>query len=118
MIASTVYKLIFLLLVISAASQERVNVTILQSNGGECPPADQLDAVISSHTVRTRMFIRNNILASGSFQNSATSCVNLPQGSPSGNYWIQNPSTGVAALQYCDNCSCGAEGWMGWLILT
>ena len=113
MIASTV--LVCLLLVSSAASQERFNAVVLQSNRDQCPPADQLAAVRNNITEKIRTLIRNDTLAPGSFQNPATSCANLPQGSPSGNYWIQNPSTGNATLQYCDNttrCSCSAGGWM------
>ena len=63
----------------------------------------------------TREVIRNIVLPPGSFQNPVTSCVNLPQNSPSGSYWIQNPNTGNATLQYCDNstrCSCSAGVWM------
>ena len=47
MIASTV--LVYLLLAVSSAdSQETVNVIVLQSNGDQCPPADQLGAVRSN----------------------------------------------------------------------
>ena len=114
MIASTV--LVYLLLAVSSgASQETINVVVLQSDGDQCPPADQLEAVRSNVTEMIRAFIKTNLLSAGSFQNPATSCVNLPQSSPPGNYWILNPSTGNATLQYCDNstrCSCGEGGWM------
>ena len=115
MTASTV--LVCLLLVSSAASQEKFNAIVLQGNrsGAQCPPGDQLDGVRNNITENIRTLIRNTMLAPGSFRNPVTSCVNLPQGSPSGSYWIQNPSTGNATLQYCDNstrCSCSAGGWM------
>ena len=113
MIASTV--LVCLLPVSSAASQERFNTIVLQSNRGQYPQADQLAAVRNNITEKIHTLIRNDALAPGSFQNPATSCVNLPQGIPSGSYWIQNLSTGNATLQYCDNstrCSCSAGGWM------
>lgn len=113
MIASIV--LACLLQVSSVASQERVDVIVLQSNGAQCPLADQYEAVRNNITEKVRTLIMNNVLAPGSFQNPATSCVNLPLGSPSGNYWIQNSSTGNATLQYCRNstrCSCSAGGWM------
>ena len=105
MTASTV--LVYLILAVSsAASQETINVIVLQSDGDQCPPADQLDVVRSNVTEMTRTFIKTNLLPAGSFQNPAISCVNLPQ---------SNPSTGNATLQYCDNsirCNCGEGGWM------
>ena len=104
-----------LLAVSSAALQETINITVLQSDGDQCPPADQFEAVRSNVTEMIRAFIKTNLLPAGSFQNPAISCVNLPQSSPSGNYWILNPSTGNATLQYCNNstrCSCGEGGWM------
>ena len=56
--------LVYLLLagaVSSAASQpERINVTVLQSDGDQCPPADQLEAVRSNVTEMIRAFIKIN----------------------------------------------------------
>ena len=76
MTASTV--LVYLILAVSsAASQETINVIVLQSDGDQCPPADQLDAVRSNVTEMTRTYIKTNLLPAGSFQNPATSCVNL-----------------------------------------
>ena len=51
----------------------------------------------------------------GSFLNPAPSCQSLPQGSPSGQYWIQNAGTGYANLEYCDmtrRCCNSTGGWM------
>ena len=50
----------------------------------------------------------------GSFERPATSCKDIPQGSPSGMYWIQAQ---IPFQVYCDfsrrNCSCGtSEAWM------
>ena len=51
----------------------------------------------------------------GSFQHPAASCKDLPQGSLSGHYWIQDVGTGYASLQYCDTarrCCNSSGGWM------
>ena len=51
----------------------------------------------------------------GSFLNPAPSCKLIPQGSPSGNYWIQNAGTGYANLEYCDmtrRCCNSTGSWM------
>jgi hypothetical protein len=51
----------------------------------------------------------------GSFLNPAPSCQLIPQGSPSGHYWIQNAGTGYANLEYCDmtrRCCNSTGGWM------
>ena len=53
--------------------------------------------------------------ALGSFLNPASSCNLIPQGSPSGHYWIQNAGTGYANLEYCDmtrRCCNSTGGWM------
>ena len=53
--------------------------------------------------------------ALGSFLNPASSCKLIPQGSPSGHYWIQNAGTGYANLEYCDmtrRCCNSTGGWM------
>ena len=50
----------------------------------------------------------------GSPQNPATSCKNIPPGSPSGIYWIQADSS-PARQQYCDmsrSCCNSTGGWM------
>ena len=53
--------LVYLLLAVSsAASQETINVTVLQSDGDQCPPADQLEAVRSNVTEMIRAFIKTN----------------------------------------------------------
>ena len=53
MIASTV--LVYLLLAVSsAASQEGINVTVLRSDGDQCPPADQLEALRNNVTEMIR----------------------------------------------------------------
>ena len=65
MTASTV--LVYLILAVSsAASQETINVIVLQSDGDQCPTADQLDAVRSNVTEMTRTFIKTNLLPAGS----------------------------------------------------
>ena len=51
----------------------------------------------------------------GSFLNPAPSCKFIPQGSPSGHYWIQHTGTGYANLEYCDmtrRCCNSTGGWM------
>ena len=51
----------------------------------------------------------------GSFLNPASSCKLIPQGSPSGHYWIQHTGTGYANLEYCDmtrTCCNSTGGWM------
>ena len=51
----------------------------------------------------------------GSFLNPAPSCKLIPQGSPSGHYWIQHTGTGYANLEYCDmtrRCCNSTAGWM------
>ncbi len=51
----------------------------------------------------------------GTFLNPAPSCKLVPEGSSSGNYWIQNAGTGYASLEYCDmsRMCCGSTG--GWM---
>ncbi len=54
-------------------------------------------------------------LTLGTFLNPAPSCMLLPEGSSSGNYWIQNAGTGYASLEYCDmsrRCCNSTGGWM------
>ena len=51
----------------------------------------------------------------GTFLNPASSCKLIPQGSPSGHYWIQHTGTGYANLEYCDmtrTCCNSTGGWM------
>ena len=53
----------------------------------------------------------------GSFENPASSCSDIPQNSPSGEYWIKNNSTNSPVQVYCDmnrTCSCNniTGGWM------
>ena len=51
----------------------------------------------------------------GSFLNPVPSCQLIPQGSPSGHYWIQNAGTGYANQEYCDmtrRCYNSTGGWM------
>ena len=51
----------------------------------------------------------------GTFLNPAPSCKLVPEGSSSGNYWIQNVGTGYASLEYCDmsrRCCNSTGGWM------
>ena len=53
----------------------------------------------------------------GTFQNPAPSCKNIEQGSPSGNYWIQRPTTCYASQVYCDMTRrCNSTG--GWMRVT
>ena len=50
----------------------------------------------------------------GTFQNPASSCKNIEQGSPSGYYWVRRPGGGYASQVYCNmtrQC-CGSTG--GW----
>ena len=47
------------------------------------------------------------------FFNPASSCSDIPQDSPSGEYWIQNNNTNSPVQVYCDmnrNCSCNTTG--------
>ena len=79
MIASIV--LVYLLLAMSsAASQGTINVTVLQSDGDQCPPANQVEAMRSNVAKMIRAFIKINLLPAGpgSFQNPATSLVSCP----------------------------------------
>ena len=50
------------------------------------------------------------------FYNPASSCSDISQDSPSGEYWIQNNNTNSPVQVYCDmtsrNCSCNSTG--GW----
>ena len=52
----------------------------------------------------------------GTIVNPASSCSEIPQDSPSGEYWIQNNNTNSPVQVYCDmtskNCSCNTTG--GW----
>ena len=51
----------------------------------------------------------------GTFPNPAPSCKHVPEGSSSGNFWIQNVGTGYASLEYCDmsrRCCGSTGGWM------
>ena len=52
----------------------------------------------------------------GSVENPASSCSDISQDSPSGEYWIQNNNTNSPVQVYCDmnprNCSCNTTG--GW----
>ncbi len=51
----------------------------------------------------------------GTFLNPAPSCKLVPEGSSSGNYWIQNAGTGYASLENCDmsrRCCNSTGGWM------
>ena len=52
----------------------------------------------------------------GSVENPASSCSDIPQDSPSGEYWIQTSSNNSPVQVYCDmnprNCSCNTTG--GW----
>ena len=78
-----------------------------------------LDSQISSINSRLERLERGisqlNDPTLGSFQNPASSCKFIPQGSPSGHYWIQNAGTGCAKLEYCDmtrRCCDSTGGWM------
>ena len=57
--------------------------------------------------------IRNNF---GTFFNPVSSCSDISQDSPSGEYWIQTDNTNSPVQVYCDmnprNCSCNTTG--GW----
>ena len=62
------------------------------------------------------LFSQNTIqrFPNGSFQNPAPSCKYIEQGSLSGYYWIQRPTTGYASQVYCDmtrRCN-STGGWM------
>ena len=52
----------------------------------------------------------------GTIEYPASSCSNIPQDSPSGEYWIQNNNTNSPVRVYCEmasrNCSCNTTG--GW----
>ena len=61
--------------------------------------------------------IRNNLSYIGTFFNPVSSCSDIPQDSPSGEYWIQTSSNNSPVQVYCDNmnsrnCSCNTTG--GW----
>ena len=56
------------------------------------------------------------LLHVGSIDNPATSCNQISQDHPSGDYWIQPINTSVPLQAFCDsrprNCSCNSTG--GW----
>ena len=60
--------------------------------------------------------IRNNLSYIGTFFNPVSSCSDIPQDSPSGEYWIQTSNTNSPVQVHCDmnprNCSCNTTG--GW----
>ena len=57
------------------------------------------------------------MISKGSHPNPAISCSDLPQNSPSGEYWIQTSSRDSPVQVYCDmnprRCSCNTTG--GWM---
>ena len=83
---------------------------------------DQVRAVMESYKRAQSQELREIIsemssgrLPLGTFLNPAPSCKLVPEGSSSGNYWIQNVGTGYASLEYCDmsRTCCGSTG--GWM---
>ena len=60
--------------------------------------------------------VRNNLSYVETFINPVSSCSDIPQDSPSGEYWIQNNNANSPVQVYCDmnprNCSCNTTG--GW----
>ena len=60
--------------------------------------------------------IRKNLRYIGTFINPVSSCSEISQDSPSGEYWIQTSSSNSPVQVYCDmnprNCSCNTTG--GW----
>ncbi len=75
---------------------------------------DQVRAVMESYKRAQSQELREIIsgmsssrLPLGTFLNPAPSCKLVPEGSSSGNYWIQNAGTGYASLEYCDHCPTG-----------
>ena len=83
---------------------------------------DQVRAVMESYKKAQSQELREIIsemssgrLPLGTFLNPAPSCKLVPEGSSSGNYWIQNVGTGYASLEYCDMsrmCCNSTGGWM------
>ncbi len=71
---------------------------------------DQVKTVLEGYKI-----IPSNEQLLGTFLNPASSCKDVPENSPSGNYWIQNTGTGNASLEYCDmsrRCCNSTGGWM------
>ena len=58
--------------------------------------------------------LRSHLRFIGTFFNPASSCSDIPQDSPSGEYWIQTSSTGSPVQAYCDmnrTCCNNTGGW-------
>ena len=59
------------------------------------------------------ILLQNHLSGIGTFFNPASSCSDIPQDSPSGEYWIQNNKISPHFQVYCDmnrNCSCNTTG--------
>ncbi len=67
--------------------------------------------------LREQLNNQSSIIDLGTINNPASSCSELPQDRPSGEYWIAHNSTSSPVQVYCDmnrtSCSCNtAKGWM------
>ena len=98
----------------------KLNVITLESDKGQCPATEQLDAIKSQLKNDIDFVLRNTVipLLQNNSANPYSSCMNVPTRNPPGYYWIQT-NTGSPSLQYCDpgrcvTTSCGntAEGWI------
>ena len=68
------------------------------------------------NTLQKEVNTLQKLIPKGTIENPASSCSDIPQDSPSGEYWIQNNNTNSPVQVYCDmnprNCSCNTTG--GW----
>ena len=68
------------------------------------------------NTLQNELGIIRKLIAERTIENPASSCSDIPQESPSGEYWIQTNNTNSPVQVYCDmnprNCSCNTRG--GW----
>ena len=101
------------------AQQQRLSPTVLPGDGSNnCPSTDQVDTTQTSIDGQILTLIRNNVVPSiiGTVSYPASSCNLIPQGSPSGNYYIRSNSSDESVLQYCDmtrtSCCSTTGGWM------
>ena len=88
-----------------------------------CPSASLLEEARNTLSSNISVLLQDTILptyfAGRTAAYPATSCKNIRQDFPSGNYWIQTPSTGDVSMQYCDQsqrCNCNSTG--GWMRVT
>ena len=122
---TTTLTLLLLLFGIAATQSvlpAKLNVPTLDSDKGQCPTAEHLDAIKSQLNDDVDFVLRNTVIPilQNNSANPYSSCMDIPAGNPPGYYWIQT-NAGSPSLQYCDpgrcaatSTSCGntAEGWI------